>query len=101
MKNLPSSDSNQGSDEAAQAANGFLRKYHDKLAAINLVELDNEDKITPQVIAMTSSVESLLSEFALVFSQLIDEIVADKYEILEKDQKLIQVAQQRAMVSSK
>lgn len=82
IKNLPQQD------QRVSAA-GFLSKYYEKLFGVQLVELDKEAKITPQVIEMTSSVESLLSEVAVVFSQIIDELVAAKFDTLEKEQQLI------------
>lgn len=82
VKNLPQQDSQR-------VGAGFLSKYYEKLFGVQLVELDKEAKITPQVIEMTSSVESLLSEVAVVFSQIIDELVAAKFDTLEKEQQLI------------
>lgn len=93
LKSLPPS--------AVAAASSSLGKYHDKLMSIRLVELDKEEKIMPQVIEMTASVESLLTELAVVFCQIVDELVAAKYDTLENEQKLIHLQnQQRAMVQS-
>lgn len=88
IKNLPK-------DSSSLPNKGFLSQYYDQLVGVRLVELDKEAKITPQVIEMTASVENVLTEVSIVFSKLIDELVASKYDTLEKEQQLIQ---QRALV---
>lgn len=85
VKNLPKESTNSPTHK------GFLSKYYDKLVSVHLVELDKEVKITPQVIDMTSCSGSLLTEVAIVFSQIIDELVSSKYDILEKEQQLSQL----------
>lgn len=72
---------------------GSLSKYYEKLSAISLVEIDKDLKITPQIITMTSTVEGLLTEIGIIFSQIVDELIASKYDTLEKEQQLIQVKQ--------
>lgn len=69
---------------------GFLRKYHEKLQQINLVEFNQELTITPQIINMTSCIDFVLNEIQIVFSEIVDELVASKYDLLEKEQQILQ-----------
>ncbi len=80
-KSLPSARSN----------NSIFTKFNEKLNRIDMLEFNNESKITPQIVQMTTSVDQTLNEIQLVFTQLVDELVSSKFDIFEKEQQLQKV----------
>lgn len=76
-------------------------KYHEKLDHIRAIEFDYETKITPQIINMTLSVDNILNEIQIVFSQIIDDMIASKLDTLEKEQQIVQLKQKLTVSPTK
>ncbi|CAF0706283.1 unnamed protein product [Brachionus calyciflorus] len=68
---------------------GIFFKILERLNTLKTIEYDQEMTITPQIINMTSNVDTILNEIKLIFSDLIDEVVALKYDLLEKEKSLV------------
>ncbi len=80
LKSLPSQ---------TKSDDGIFSRFHDKLSQIKMAEYDRSlPRVTPQIINMTSSIDHGLNEIQIVFSQVIDELVNVKYELVEKDHEL-------------
>lgn len=53
-----------------------------------MMEFNNESKVTPQIVKMTTSVDQTLNEIQVVFSEIVDELVASKFDHIDVEQKL-------------
>jgi hypothetical protein len=85
LKNLP----NNKNSEA------LLSQYSERLRKIEMHEFNSEDTVTPQIIQMTWCIDNCLNEIKIVFIQLVDDLVATKYEMLERENKMAQLVQSR------
>jgi hypothetical protein len=75
-----------------------LAKFADKLNQIKMAEFDKSAAtVTPQIINMTGSVDKGLNEIQVVFSQIVDELVSAKYELVEKEHELAGMKKLRPM----
>ena len=50
-----------------------------------MMEFNNENKITPQIVKMTTNVDQTLNEIQVVFTQIVDELVASKFDTVQID----------------
>lgn len=71
--------------------NSKFKKLIDRLNGLKTIEYDQDMTITPQIINMTSNIDTILNEIKVVFSDLIDEAVALKYDLLEKEQQITSI----------
>lgn len=78
-KNLPSANNQTNNYE----------KFYRRLNELKTIEYDPDSTITSQVINMTSNIDTILNEIKLIVSELIDENLELKYDLLEKDQQLV------------
>ena len=69
-------------------SNSLFAKFSDKMNRVNMMEFNNESKVTPQIVKMTTNIDQTLNEIQVVFSEMIDELVASKFDIIDKEQKL-------------
>ena len=60
-----------------------------------MMEFDHELTVTPQIVKMTSNVDQTLNDILIVFEEIVDDLVASKYDLAEKEQQLMQIKQQR------
>ncbi len=63
-------------------------KFLQRLMQIKMTEFSQEGKLTPQIINMTTSIDHMLNEIHIVFSQVIDELVNTNYLLVERDHEL-------------
>ncbi len=73
---------------SARHHNSIFAQFNEKLTRLDMLEFNNESKITPQIVQMTTSVDHTLNEIQTVFTQLVDELVSSKFEIFDKEQQL-------------
>ena len=93
-KSLPSRGS--GPDATQRAT--ILGKFADRLTQIKMAEFDKSAAtVTPQIINMTGSVDQGLNEIHVVFSQIVDELVNAKYELVEREHELAGLKKLRPM----
>ncbi|RMZ99568.1 hypothetical protein BpHYR1_021615 [Brachionus plicatilis] len=78
IKNLPASENQTTS----------YKKFYDRLNALITMEYDSNLTATPQVINMTANIDIVLNEVKLIFSELIDENLSLKYDLLDKEHQL-------------
>ena len=62
-----------------------------KLKEIKTIEFNKEQSVLPQIVQMTTSVDNALSEIKIVFDQIIDEFVASKCDLLEKEHQILKL----------
>ena len=77
----------------------ILGDFYQKLAGIAMMEFNPEDTVTPQIIKMTTYIDNALNEIQIIFSKMVDELIASKYDLLERDQQVLQLKQQQLMLS--
>lgn len=65
------------------------KKFYNRLNELKTIEYEPDLTITSQIINMTSNIDKILNEISLIMSEIIDENLELKYELLEKDQKLV------------
>jgi len=85
-KSLPNNTSE--SDES------FLVHLYDKLNQMQMIDFDNEALVTPQIVDMTTSIDSTLNEIQIIFNRVIDEFITLRYDLIERDQQLSHLKQQ-------
>lgn len=68
--------------------NEFLGEMNKKLAEIKMIEFNQDSSVTPQIIQMTNCVDFALSEIKIIFTRVIDELVASQFDIFEKEQQI-------------
>jgi chromosome segregation ATPase len=90
---LPASSSEQPS---SLNLGSLLPLYYEKLKQMRMIEFNSEFPVTQQIIQMTTSVDNVLNEIRLVFIQILDELVACKFDVLERDQRIVQLKQEAA-----
>jgi hypothetical protein len=91
-KSLPNNTSE--SDES------FLVHLYDKLNQMQMIDFDNEALVTPQIVDMTTSIDSTLNEIQIIFNRVIDEFITLRYDLIERDQQLSHLKQQLRPIRS-
>ena len=81
-------------------ASSIFGKFFQRLTQIKLDEFNQDEKVTPQIINMTTSIDHMLNEILAVFSHLIDELVNANYSLVEKEHELSALRQLRPMSGS-
>ena len=64
-----------------------------KIKEIKTIEFNKEQSVLPQIVQMTTIVDNALNEIKLVFDQITDELVASKYDLLEKEHQILKLQQ--------
>ena len=64
-----------------------------KIKEIKTIEFNKEQSVLPQIVQMTTIVDNALNEIKFVFDQITDELVASKYDLLEKEHQILKLQQ--------
>ena len=83
-----------------ESGESFLPSLYEKLSQIRVVTFENESLVTPQIVNMTTNVDETLHEIHFVFTKLVDEFIASKFDLIEKDQQLMHLRQQLRPIRS-
>ena len=88
VKSIPTSTSYETKES-------LFGKFNEKLNQLKMMEFNNESTVTPQIVKMTTHVDQTLNEIQIVFTEIIDELVASKFSLFEREQQLFQLKQSR------
>ena len=88
VKSIPTSNSYETKES-------LFGKFNEKLNQLKMMEFNNESTVTPQIVKMTTHVDQTLNEIQIVFTEIIDELVASKFSLFEREQQLFQLKQSR------
>jgi hypothetical protein len=72
-----------------------------RLNKLNIIRFNKTEKVTPQIVKMTLTADMILSEIKLLFDQTVYELVLCKYDILDKENQLLNLSQETDYIELK